>query len=864
MGEKATILVVDDSEDVLNLVAATLGKEHTVRRAADGAAALHAAFEEPQPDLILLDVEMPDVSGFQICSTLKAAPQVADIPVIFLTGNADPRAVIEGFKLGAIDYLVKPVSPRVLAVRVQTHLELIKHRSRSDQLLAERTVQLERTRLELIRRLGRAMEYHETSAVGNRVVRLGHYARALAEAAGARPAMCDLIMKAAPLHDIGKVGVPASVLRKGGALTAPEREQMQRHPEIGAEIIGEHEDALLKLARTLAYTHHERWDGNGYPTGAKGGDIPWAGRLMAIVDSFESMTATQFHREPRPIDLAADEIYRASGRQFDPQLVEAFRKAMPRFREIHATYGDQLGDLLNLDFSASVPDSTGTLARNENLETQAIEKLRNEDAERAQALAGAQARLQVERELAAAAQSDIVTRQAAIKKFEERAAREAELLAAAKARVAEENDAARLLRDQEEVETKAQQTAKQARLAELQAIAAAQEREKAAEAVGEVKESRKVAEEELEAAKRQRAEAEARAAEAERAAGIARKANEDLRNLLDAETAKREADERAARALAEKAAAEARAAENAQRAEAQSREALAAAEKKIAAEKALAEAVARRQAAVKAANEAAGLAREAAAQAEKALQEAAAAREADENEARALEEKTAAESRAAEFARKVESEARAAAAAARNRISQETLNLEAATQRQAEEEKAAGAAKAAAEAEAKVAELARQAEQVARKAEAAAKEKLLQAEKLAAAAADKLRAKQAVAGATASRGDAEKAAAQYREAKERDEAAAAAITIVAAQRRSRSRGLLLGFLLGLGVAAAGGWYAMEQEMLPALVVQNTPVAPPAPPQQPQAQPAPEPRPIFGDGEAVALRLDSAFEKIPAR
>jgi cyclic di-GMP phosphodiesterase len=402
-GPQATVLAVDDSEDILGLIGATLGREHRVKLAPDGATALRLAFEEPRPDLILLDVEMPEASGYEVCKTLKASPAVADVAVIFLSGHADPRDVVQGFRLGAVDYLSKPINPPVLAMRVRAHLELIARRNRQDELIRERTAQLEQTRLQLIRRLGRVMEYHETSAVGNRVVRLGHYARALAQAAGARPLICDLIMKAAPLHDIGKVGVPAQLLRKAGALSAPEREQMQRHPEIGAEIIGEHDDQLLKLARTLALAHHERWDGGGYPGRLRGADIPWAGRVMAIVDAFESMTTTQFHRAPMTFEQAAKEIANQSGKQFDPAMVQALGKALPEFRRILQTYRDHLGDMLNLDF-ATRPLQVEMPSPQDKAEIDArsARAMRDADAERAKALAEAHARLQKEHELGAA------------------------------------------------------------------------------------------------------------------------------------------------------------------------------------------------------------------------------------------------------------------------------------------------------------------------------------------------------------------------------------------------------------------------------------------------------------------------------
>jgi len=163
--------------------------------------------------------------------------------------------------------------------------------------------------------------------------------------------MADMMQNAAPLHDIGKLGVPAEILRKAEKLSVPDWERVKRHPELGAEIIGEHADPLLKLAHTLALTHHENYDGTGYPKGLKGDAIPWGGRVMAIVDSFEAMTTTQFYRDALPIERAIGEIERAAGKKFDPKLVEAFKKALPVMQKVLEKYSDSLGDMINLDFA---------------------------------------------------------------------------------------------------------------------------------------------------------------------------------------------------------------------------------------------------------------------------------------------------------------------------------------------------------------------------------------------------------------------------------------------------------------------------------------------------------------------------------
>jgi len=356
-GKKASpvILAVDDSEDMLALVAKALGEEYQVMTAADPGSAIEKAFGEPRPDLILLDIDMPDIDGFEVCRALKDEPATSAIPVIFLTGRSEPQSQAEGLALGAVDYISKTgTNATILKSRVGMHLALVNQRAELERLVLERTEQLERTRVEMIKRLARVLEVHESQAVGNRVMRLAHYAKLIAQASGALPDLAEMMQKAAPLHDIGKLGVPAEILRKREKLSAPDWERIKRHPEIGAEIIGEHTDPLLRLARQLALTHHENYDGSGYPKGLKGEVIPWGGRVMAIVDAFEAMTSTQFHRDALPIERAAGEIERASGSKYDPKLVEAFKKALPVMQKVRETYSDQLGDLINLDFAPKV------------------------------------------------------------------------------------------------------------------------------------------------------------------------------------------------------------------------------------------------------------------------------------------------------------------------------------------------------------------------------------------------------------------------------------------------------------------------------------------------------------------------------
>ncbi|HZN85536.1 MAG TPA: response regulator, partial [Burkholderiales bacterium] len=200
---RPVILAVDDAEDLLALIGKALSTEYEVKLAADGGDALTLAAADPRPDLILLDVDMPGASGFEICQLLKEDPATAHIPVIFLTGKTEAGDQVEGLDLGAVDYLTKPINGRLLMARVRIHLALANRQAELERQVAERTAQLDDARSQLIRRLARAMEFHESAAVGNRVMRLGHYAKLISQAAGAPPEAAEMMMKAAPLHDIG-------------------------------------------------------------------------------------------------------------------------------------------------------------------------------------------------------------------------------------------------------------------------------------------------------------------------------------------------------------------------------------------------------------------------------------------------------------------------------------------------------------------------------------------------------------------------------------------------------------------------------------------------------------------------------------
>ena len=331
---KPTILAIDDAEGVRRLLEVTLGKSWAVKTAPDAHSTLAWAQLATPPDLVLLDTEPAGMSGYELCKALRAMPGFAEVPVVFLAERREAPGVVQAFQLGAMDFLVKPLAAPLVLQRVRGHLE---------HLARERTAGVQGGELR-IGRLVRAMGLYERSLGGNRAARLARYARALAQAAGARETAADLLAKAAPVHDVGKLIVPPELLHNERGLAGAEREQFERHAAAGAEIIGEHEDALLKLARTLALTHHEFWDGSGYPGRLQGNQIPSPGRLMAIVDAFESMTAAQYGGSRMTTDAAVAEITAGAGIMFDPGLVEALRKATPELRKVHGAYPERAAD----------------------------------------------------------------------------------------------------------------------------------------------------------------------------------------------------------------------------------------------------------------------------------------------------------------------------------------------------------------------------------------------------------------------------------------------------------------------------------------------------------------------------------------
>jgi putative two-component system response regulator len=363
---KATLLVVDDTPENLAVLGELLQPEYRVRVANSGRAALRIAVSAPKPDLILLDVMMPEMDGYAVLASLREDPRTSDIPVIFVTALDTTVDEHYGLELGAVDYISKPLRPLIVLARVRTQLELKRARdwlrdqnSFLEAEIARRMAENQLVQDITIHALARLAETRDPET-GNHLRRTQEYMRILAIGLRDHPGyaafMSDrniqLLAKSAPLHDIGKVGIPDHILLKPGKLDADEWAIMKTHARIGMEAI-EHAESdaeqpveFLALAKEIAHYHHERWDGSGYPEGLAGNAIPIPARLMALADVFDALITRRVYKAPLPPDQAREIIAAESGRHFDPNVVEAFLASFDRFLAVAERYGDDEKTLL--------------------------------------------------------------------------------------------------------------------------------------------------------------------------------------------------------------------------------------------------------------------------------------------------------------------------------------------------------------------------------------------------------------------------------------------------------------------------------------------------------------------------------------
>ena len=355
-----TILIVDDDVTNLAILNRLLKPTYQVRAARSGPAALRAASSAPVPDLILLDIMMPDMSGYEVLQGLRAERATAEIPVIFMTALSAITDEQLGFKLGAADYITKPFQPEILLARVHTQLlakqarDWLKNANTAlEEEVSRRVAQNELIEKATIRALAHLAETRDPET-GNHILRTQAYVETLARhladhprfSATLTPGNIDLISKSAPLHDIGKVGIPDAILFKPGPLTAQEWAVMRTHAKMGADAIQKAEADVentlpfLQFAKEIAHWHHERWDGTGYPDGLKGDDIPVSARLMALADVFDALSNARAYKPAFPVEEARSRIVEAKGKQFDPDVVDAFVAQFDQFVAIFAQYAD--------------------------------------------------------------------------------------------------------------------------------------------------------------------------------------------------------------------------------------------------------------------------------------------------------------------------------------------------------------------------------------------------------------------------------------------------------------------------------------------------------------------------------------------
>ncbi len=360
MSEKATILIVDDTPDNISLLNGLLKETYKTKVANTGEKALKVVSMGSPPDLILLDIMMPEMDGYEVCQRLKESESTREIPVIFLTAKTQVEDEQKGFDLGAVDYIHKPISPPILLARVRTHLKLKEANDflRDQNQILEDKVELRTKQIGQLQNVTMiamgAMAESRDPETGNHIRRTQHFVKLLASHLKNHPKFrnyltpdrIELLYKSSPLHDIGKVGVPDQILLKPGRLTDEEFAEMKRHTVYGRNAIKAAEkhlddpDNFLSIGREIAYYHHEKWDGAGYMEGLAGEDIPISARLMALADVYDALISKRVYKPPFPHEKASDIIKESAGAHFDPDIVNAFIEISDKFNEVAKTFAD--------------------------------------------------------------------------------------------------------------------------------------------------------------------------------------------------------------------------------------------------------------------------------------------------------------------------------------------------------------------------------------------------------------------------------------------------------------------------------------------------------------------------------------------
>ena len=357
---RPVVLVVDDTPENLTLMGTLLRDHFMVKVANNGEKALKIALSGTPPDLVLLDIMMPEVDGYEVCRRLKANAATRDIPVIFLTARSDPDDERMGLALGAVDYITKPISPPILLARVNTHLALKATADflRDKSAYLEREVALRTLEVQAIQDVTimamTSLAETRDNETGNHIRRTQLYVKTLAERLRNHPRfesvlterMIELLYKSAPLHDIGKIGIPDSILLKPGKLTVDEFEVMKTHTTLGRNAIEDAERrlgmrvAFLSVSKEIAYSHQEKWDGSGYPQGIAGERIPLSARLMAVADTYDGLISQRIYKKVHSHAEAVAILEARRGTHFDPDIIDAFLAVQADFQGIARRFAD--------------------------------------------------------------------------------------------------------------------------------------------------------------------------------------------------------------------------------------------------------------------------------------------------------------------------------------------------------------------------------------------------------------------------------------------------------------------------------------------------------------------------------------------
>jgi len=344
---QANILIVDDEQANVRLLERYLQREgyQNIKTTTDPRD-VEGLCDNTEFNIFLLDIRMPDINGFELMALLKNRYQDNYLPILVLTAQIDHETRIRALKEGAKDFLSKPFDRLEALTRIHNlievglmHKQLKQHNLLLEGKVKQRTKELYLTRQQVIRRLGLAAEYRDNET-GNHIIRMSQYSYLLALASGLTQARADLILNAAPMHDIGKIGIPDSVLLKPGKLDANEWKIMQSHVTVGAKILSGDNSELMLLAKQIALHHHEKWDGNGYPSGLKGEEISIEGRICAVADVFDALLSIRPYKEPWTVDEALNLIESEAGKQFDPQLTRLMRGILPELLKIKEQFPD--------------------------------------------------------------------------------------------------------------------------------------------------------------------------------------------------------------------------------------------------------------------------------------------------------------------------------------------------------------------------------------------------------------------------------------------------------------------------------------------------------------------------------------------